>query len=340
SYEQLRTEGLRLLQAHSRQYWTDYNVHDPGVTMLEALCYALTDLVYRAQMPVADHLTGADGRINFARQSLHPPTEAFACRPTTAEDIRCALLDAAPAVDDVVVQLLGDAAGNSAPSGLYRIDVQVFVPLVLFSQDRSSASYVTQQDDVLATVAAAYRGMRCAGEDIQVVAAMIVQPCRLHASIETAGGRDPTDILADIYDRCYRYIASPEIEGGEDVPSKDQRALDQILDGPALNSAYIRSAIAGIGESRGGDIFADRQQRRDRQLCIDDLSKVIAEIPGVVNVVSLQLAVGDGAPQTGSVANSQLQRDHIDHTRNLRNDLTEVIYAKLSVSSLLPISED
>ncbi len=302
SYEWLRTEGLRLLQAHSRQYWTDYNVHDPGVTMLDALCYALTDLVYRAQMPIADHLTGADGRIDFARQSLHPPTEAFACRPTTVEDIRCALLDAAPSVDDVVVQAVGDGAGNAAPSGLYRIDVQVFVPPVLFSQGTGSSSYVPQQDDVLATVAAAYRGMRCAGEDMQVVAAMIVQPCRLHASIETAGGRDPTDILADIYDRCYRYLASPDIEGGEHLPSKDQRALDQILDGPALNSTYMRSAMAERGESRSSDILADRCQRQDRQLCIDDLSTVIAAIPGVVNVVSLQLAVGDDAPQTGSVA--------------------------------------
>ena len=42
--------------------WTDHNAHDPGVTLLEALCYALTDLGYRAGHRVEDLLTtGGDG---------------------------------------------------------------------------------------------------------------------------------------------------------------------------------------------------------------------------------------------------------------------------------------
>ena len=56
SFESLRSEGIRLAQALSGNSWTDYNLHDPGVTILELLCYALTDLVYRADFRVADHL--------------------------------------------------------------------------------------------------------------------------------------------------------------------------------------------------------------------------------------------------------------------------------------------
>ena len=49
----LRTEGIRLLQELCGRSWTDYNLHDPGVTILEQLCYALTDLMYRAELRAA-----------------------------------------------------------------------------------------------------------------------------------------------------------------------------------------------------------------------------------------------------------------------------------------------
>lgn len=38
--------------------WTDFNLHDPGVTLLEALRFAFEDLTYRYQLPIADILQG------------------------------------------------------------------------------------------------------------------------------------------------------------------------------------------------------------------------------------------------------------------------------------------
>ena len=43
-YEQLRRLGLNYIEQFSREIWTDYNIHDPGITILEALMYAITDL--------------------------------------------------------------------------------------------------------------------------------------------------------------------------------------------------------------------------------------------------------------------------------------------------------
>jgi hypothetical protein len=52
-FESLKARGIALLQALAGDEWTDYNEHDPGVTTLELLCYALTELTYRAELPVA-----------------------------------------------------------------------------------------------------------------------------------------------------------------------------------------------------------------------------------------------------------------------------------------------
>jgi len=49
-FTRLRDEALKLIQAMSGDIWTDYNLHDPGVTTLEVLCYGLTELGYRTQL--------------------------------------------------------------------------------------------------------------------------------------------------------------------------------------------------------------------------------------------------------------------------------------------------
>ena len=41
NYELLRQEGLNAIQQLASRWWTDYNIHDPGITQLELLCYAL-----------------------------------------------------------------------------------------------------------------------------------------------------------------------------------------------------------------------------------------------------------------------------------------------------------
>ena len=46
-FKQLREAGISRLQQLSGKLWSDYNTHDPGVTLLELLCYAITDLSYR-----------------------------------------------------------------------------------------------------------------------------------------------------------------------------------------------------------------------------------------------------------------------------------------------------
>ena len=52
----LRREGIRMIEQLSGNVWTDYNATDPGITLLEAMCYALTDLGYRTLMEPQDIL--------------------------------------------------------------------------------------------------------------------------------------------------------------------------------------------------------------------------------------------------------------------------------------------
>src|SRR3989442_799160 len=72
---------------------TDYNTHDPGITILEVLCYAITDLAYRIGFPVED-LLAVDGN-NF--QAMHDQfltaINIFPSRPVTVTDYRKLIID-------------------------------------------------------------------------------------------------------------------------------------------------------------------------------------------------------------------------------------------------------
>ncbi|WP_449435399.1 hypothetical protein [Pedobacter steynii] len=72
-YEELRKAGIAYLEKTGSATWTDYNVHDPGITMLELLCYAITDLSYRTNNTIPDLLaTPEDARTNILKHFFLP----------------------------------------------------------------------------------------------------------------------------------------------------------------------------------------------------------------------------------------------------------------------------
>ena len=91
-YYFLRQQGMAYIEALGSKFWTDYNIHDPGVTILELLCYALTDIGYRAGFDIKDLLAeslqtgGEDQGFFTARQIL-------TTQPVTVPDYRRLLID-------------------------------------------------------------------------------------------------------------------------------------------------------------------------------------------------------------------------------------------------------
>ena len=72
-FAKLREEAIELVQKLSGENWTDYNVHDPGVTILEQIVFALTELGYRTGFDVQDYLTSDDGHIDYESQAMYGP---------------------------------------------------------------------------------------------------------------------------------------------------------------------------------------------------------------------------------------------------------------------------
>lgn len=92
-YALLKRTGIAHIEAMASAQWTDYNVHDPGITLLEALCYAITDLGYRTDYDIADLLTREDADGLFNAGDFHTARDVFSSSPVTFDDLRKVLID-------------------------------------------------------------------------------------------------------------------------------------------------------------------------------------------------------------------------------------------------------
>ena len=89
-YDQLREEGIKHLERLAGKYWTDYNSHDPGITILEQLCYAITDLSYRINYDIKDLLASSDGN---PYKNIYSPAQVLTTNPITLNDLRKKLIN-------------------------------------------------------------------------------------------------------------------------------------------------------------------------------------------------------------------------------------------------------
>ncbi|THH39406.1 hypothetical protein [Neolewinella litorea] len=91
-YRALRAEAYAAVEQLARDQWTDYNAHDPGITLLEHLADALAELGYRGSFDVADLLTDAGGGIDY-RQPFFTARHILTNAPVTNDDYRRLLID-------------------------------------------------------------------------------------------------------------------------------------------------------------------------------------------------------------------------------------------------------
>lgn len=285
-YASLRREGLRLLQRMTGGQWTDFNTHDPGITLLEQLCYVISDLGYRAGFGVPD-LLAEGGSDPYA--SLHPPSAILTSQPVTPADLRRIVLDvdgvrnawvevavegiegpsgatalqAVPAKKELRF-LPQDGAGQPLrPSGLHRI-------LIEASGDRVDG-------EVRAEVARRLHGSRALCEDFAEITVLKIEPIQVEATVEVSPIDDPRELMVRIQRRIADQISPPvpfatlaqQLDAG--VP------LDEILEGPRLGHGFLSDRVLASAT-------------RKREIHTSDLMHEIMGVAGVRAVSRIRIS--------------------------------------------------
>ena len=123
-FSELREKGLEYIQKLSADVWTDYNSHDPGVTILEQLCYALTDSAYRTSLPVNDLLIpGEKLPVNANSNAFFSPSAIFSSHPVTIQDYRKMVIDRFDEIQNVWITTKGNKGFQEELRGLNEIEI-------------------------------------------------------------------------------------------------------------------------------------------------------------------------------------------------------------------------
>ncbi|SJZ92650.1 hypothetical protein [Sediminibacterium ginsengisoli] len=267
NFDFLRARGIELLQQYAGNTWTDYNLHDPGVTILEHLCYSITDLAYRTGFDIGDLLTEKDGTIDLAKNLFFLKHEILTTSPVLVNDFRKLVIDQVPEVYNIWIEpVVSSGCGNYA-KGLYNISIQVTNDVI---QERfeDQTPEVKQQfkNEIAAKVRSVLLTARNSGSDFESFS--ILEPCDIHVEADIVVDRHMMheDLLAQVYDVLIKALNPPISFYTENSLRQQGMETEEIYQGPSLEHGFIVDA-----------------EMTDKLTVVDpsDLTKAILSIEGV-----------------------------------------------------------
>lgn len=272
-FEKLRLAGIELAQRYSGAIWTDYNEHDPGVTLLEHLCYTLTDLTFRTNFTIEDLLFAREGeRKPVHENAFFPPFQIYRVNPLVATDYRRLIVDRVDGVSNAWIEPIKD--NRFGYRGLLRIRLQLMDGI---SQDNT-------KEKIIKDVRAAFLSHRCLCEDLEEIIILETEKLNLEMDISIEADAFGESVIARIFHQVdhflnpgIRFYAKEELLAEGWGPEK-------IFSGPLPLHGFIKE---------------DELRELPASTRISDLREVISKVEGVKTIDDLkvrkngQLVVGD-----------------------------------------------
>jgi hypothetical protein len=238
-YEEFTLEGIEILQKLSSANWTDYNEHDPGVTILENIAYTLTDLSNKTNLPIQDILTESKGSdLLSGDNAFFTPSEILTTNPITPEDFRKLIIDAISNVKNVWVVPENSLEVNpknerNQINGLYNIWVE------LFEYDKDENAIQKEKQRVTDAIKKLFHESRNLCEDLLSITIKdpLYLQMKLHLTINDSVNGEK--IMAKIYFQINRYLAREvPFYSLWELKSKG-KSTNEIFNGPDLKNGFI-----------------------------------------------------------------------------------------------------
>ncbi len=258
----LLAEGIKLIQQFSGEVWTDYNYHDPGITFLEQLCYAVTDLGYRNHFPLEDLLFTKERTVDLEKSNmLYPPNKILPSNPLTANDYRRLIIDQVEEIKNAWISPVVD--NKFGFQGLYDISIQCKEDIV--DED------VQIIENEVKTLLMENRSL---GTDFQSIKILKKDTVSIAAKINLDSFVLGESILASIYHRIEQMI-NPDIRFyDEEEMLKKGYDHNALYTGPAVQSGYL-------------DL--NKMQTKTNEIYVNEIKEVIENIEGVISVDSIEV---------------------------------------------------
>lgn len=267
--DSLFADAVNYVQQIGHQQWTDHNTHDPGITILEAVSYAISEVGFRSSLPITDLLAELPAlkTVYSAREIL--PNSAY-----TEADYRKLLIDL-PGVRNAWL--------SKHPLHLY-LDTrngqlsrtasnQPWEQVVAIKGLRDVLLDIESDVDVTPVIKLARATLmanRNVGEDFVNIGTVPTQEFRVCAELELNADADVNAVLAQLYFEVQEYLA-PTISNENLAQALEHSPLSELFDGPALACGFINAEDLAASSLR-------------TEIRLSDVINILMDIPGIQSI--------------------------------------------------------
>jgi len=295
NFEVLRDMGIKYFEKMGSKLWTDYNLHDPGITILEVLCYAITDLGYRTSFSIEDILASSN---NYpAQKQFFDALDILTCNAVTVNDFRKILIDLDGIKNAWLVKSTRqemrlfsnkDANGkwvtsftNNTGTG-EPIELNGLYDVYIDLEDHVDQKDLDKVNDITQCAWNKLWKHRNLCEDFVTVNVIEEMEFGIEAQVELCPDADVNKVAGDIYYFIQEFL-TPTIPfySFKEMYEGRKKQCEEIFEGPVLCNGFI------------DEDELDKAQLR-KEIYLSDLWQVIMDVCGVAGIKKLIIKKCDG----------------------------------------------
>ena len=271
---------MTYIQELSGEVWTDYNAHDPGVTILEQLCYALTDIAYRTSLPITSFLapfTGEKLKEEAGKNAFFDPSIILTSPVVTDEDMRKVILDKSDAFGNAWIYIDEyhdkEKINHRSKGRIHERNEEKLRGLcdiqLLAKQDFRKGYFTTEralEKEYLGQAEKILRENRRLGEDFSDPTILKNQNIDIDFEVHLSSEQPVGEILAHLFIDFFEFMYTPVHHYSLEEMKDAGYSIGEIFSGPRMTRGFIK-----------------RDELKDRltSIQVEDIQKRFLKIKGV-----------------------------------------------------------
>ncbi|MWB94639.1 hypothetical protein GON26_09710 [Flavobacterium sp. GA093] len=300
SFDFLRKKGIEYIESLGSRFWTDYNTHDPGITILEVLCYAITDLGMRINLPIEDLLSNNTTPID---EQFFTASEILPTQAVTALDYRKILIDIDPKrikncwlqktskklfinCKEAKISLKKEDFDGTLDTFIKESEIKGYYNILVDFDENN----IAQKKLLKAKIIEKFHENRNLCEDILEIREVEIQPIAVCALIEIHPEANEEYIHALITLELEKYLSPTIRYYSLDEMFAKGYSSDQIFEGPFLENGFI-------------DTTELENSSLKTEVRLSDIMQIIMNIEGVTVIKDIALNNCEAIDTEGSVWN-------------------------------------
>ncbi len=225
----LKEQWMALMQQLSGDIWTDYNSHDPGITIMEQICDTIFQTHQTTSTPIQNLLNSQSRKKREAiNNAFYDAVDILPTNPITQTDYRRLIIDRVQFVKNAWIEPVKD--NMQGIKGLYKIMLQI--------DDRARTKDGVKQ--IRREVFALFSQHRNLCEDLESIQILDVDKIEVYADIDVSTDVKAEEILAEILFLLEEHL-NPTIKYHtlEELIEEGYK-VDEIFDGPVPVHGIIK----------------------------------------------------------------------------------------------------